>query len=139
MLPVATRIWGDPRPGATRTEVRFGNGCVVNPANGTWTDWNGPGENGTGGGVLGLIEYALGIKGQAAIEWLRRETGAPVPERNPARGNGDEQQAANVTRPSDPGREHELPHAASGAANRGERLESQIDLFRPTKTYDYLD
>lgn len=133
MLPVATKIWGEPRPGATRTEVRFGNGCVVNPTNGTWTDWNGPGENGAGGGVLGLIEYALGLKGQEAIEWLRRETGAPVPERAPEPANESEQGRSNGSRPVEPRRER-LPMAPPDGAS-----EPPIDLGKSTKTYDYLD
>lgn len=76
MVPVATELWGAPRPGATPTEVRFGEGRTVNPKNGTAFD-HGADE---GGGVLWLIERETGRKGADAVEWLR-ERGFHVDDR----------------------------------------------------------
>lgn len=91
IVPVATELWGAPRPGATPTEVRFGEGRTVNPTNGTAFD-HGAEE---GGGVLWLIERETGAKGRDAVAWLR-ERGFHVddqpdpPARPVARGHRDD-------------------------------------------------
>lgn len=86
MVPVATELWGAPRPGATPTEVRFGEGRTVNPKNGTAFD-HGAEE---GGGVLWLIERETGAKGRDAVAWLRErgfhvDDDPPSPARTGAR------------------------------------------------------
>ena len=78
MSAVAVELLGQPRPGATKTEVRFGAGLTVNPQKGTWYDH----QNERGGGVLDLIERMTGRKGREAIDWLR-EHGFPVEDRPP--------------------------------------------------------
>ncbi|RRY08847.1 ATP-binding protein [Brucella anthropi] len=78
IVPVAGILWGNPRAGGTKTEVRFGDGRTVNPQKGTWFVH---GEQ-TGGGVLALIERETGSKGREAIEWLRKN-GFDVEDRQP--------------------------------------------------------
>ena len=91
IVPVATELWGAPRPGATPTEVRFGEGRTVNPRNGTAFD-HGAEE---GGGVLWLIERETGAKGRDAVAWLRErgfhvDDEPPSPARNGARDHRDD-------------------------------------------------
>jgi hypothetical protein len=80
MLQVATELWGPPRPGATKTEVRFGDQRTINPLKGNWWDH---GEQ-KGGGVLDLITRETGRKGRDAIAWLR-DRGFHVDDEAPAR------------------------------------------------------
>jgi hypothetical protein len=63
MPAVARRLWGDPRPGSTKTEVRFGDGRTINPIKGSW--WSH--QEQLGGGVMKLIEHELKLKGAEEI------------------------------------------------------------------------
>lgn len=76
---VADELWGAPRKGGTKTEVRYGDGRTVNPEKGSW--WV-HGED-VGGGVLALIERETGQKGKDAVEWLRKH-GFEIEDRRPA-------------------------------------------------------
>lgn len=130
MPAVAARLWGAPRPGATRTEVRFGDGRTINPVKGTW--WDHGDEK--GGGVLDLIERETGAKGQDAIEWLRKELGADIPDDRPSPRPGDGRGAASKPPAGQPYRN------GSDAAPRG----SYASLGLPNgaelaRTFDYLD
>lgn len=131
MLPVATAVWGNPKPGATKTEVRFGDGRTVNPVKGSW--WDHTIED--GGGVLKFIEHHKGMKGREAIEWLRREFGADIPDASPARSGGPGQ--ARTPAPASSPRQARAasPAPANDAGKRG----PDIDLSKPSKTYDYRD
>ncbi|MBN9441125.1 AAA family ATPase [Bosea sp. (in: a-proteobacteria)] len=73
MAQIAEQVWGAPRPGATRTEIRYGEARTVNPQKGRWWDHG----DGVGGGPLKLLEHALGLKGRPAFDWLRQH-GFPV-------------------------------------------------------------
>lgn len=100
MTAVATELWGPPRPGATKTEIRFGDGRTINPQKGTW--WDHGAE--TGGGVLSLIEHETGRKGSEAVEWLK-ERGFHVddlPDR-PAQRQQQAKPKAQKAAPSDGG------------------------------------
>ncbi len=88
IVPVAGILWGNPRAGGTKTEVRFGDGRTVNPQKGTWFVH---GEQ-TGGGVLALIERETGSKGRDAIEWLRKN-GFDVEDRQPQAQAGSNRNA----------------------------------------------
>lgn len=83
MVGVATELWGPPRPHATKTEVRFGDGRTVNPEKGTWFIHGASPGDGEGGGVLALIERELKLKGKTAFEWLK-EKGFHVEDRRAA-------------------------------------------------------
>ena len=99
MVPVAIRLWGEPKRGATKTEIKFGDGRTVNPIKGQWSDFQGtpkPGHKVEGGGVLALVDRELGLKGRDAIEWLRREVGADIPEDRPA-SSGNRQRASGTS------------------------------------------
>lgn len=75
--PVAEELWGKPRRGATKTEIRFGEGRTINPANGTWWKHN----DGKGGGVLDLVvEEGKAADKKEAIDWLRNK-GFPIEDR----------------------------------------------------------
>ena len=69
MPAIAAKVWGAPRPGATKTEIRYGEGRTVNPIKGRWWDHNAD----AGGGVLKLLEAELGLKGRPAFDWLREQ------------------------------------------------------------------
>lgn len=132
LLPdVAAKLWGSPKPGATKTEVRFGDQRTINPIKGTWFDF---GEQ-KGGGVLALIERELGLKGRDAIEWLRREFGADIPDASPARSGGPGQ--ARASSPASSPRKSSAPSPAPAEAQR--KSAPEIDLSKPSRTYDYRD
>ncbi|MBS7588269.1 AAA family ATPase [Ancylobacter defluvii] len=87
MVDVATVIWGAPRKGATKTEIRFGEGRTVNPEKGTWfIHGASPGE-GEGGGVLALIEREVKLKGKEAFSWLK-DKGFHVEDRRAGAAGG---------------------------------------------------
>ncbi|MCZ8098177.1 MAG: AAA family ATPase, partial [Burkholderiales bacterium] len=87
MPQIAEVIWGPPRPGATKTEIRYGDGKTVNPTKGRW--WM-HGDD-VGGGPIKLIQHELGLEGREVFDWLRQhgfpvddapfEGGQPAPER----------------------------------------------------------
>lgn len=87
MPQIAEVVWGKPRAGATKTEIRFGEGKTVNPQNGRW--WI-HGED-VGGGPIKFIQHQLGLEGRDIYDWLRQHSfpteGEPAPERRdePAR------------------------------------------------------
>jgi hypothetical protein len=78
MMGVAEAFWGQPRPGGTKTEQRFGEGRTVHPQKGTWFDHSAE----AGGGVLDLIKREAGLEGKEAFAWLR-ERGFHVEDRRP--------------------------------------------------------
>lgn len=89
MPAVAKILWGEPRKGGTKTEVRFGEGRTINPQKGTWFDHNG-GGNGEGGGVLALIERETGrtVEGGEAAAWMK-EQGFPIEDSRPAQSDSN--------------------------------------------------
>lgn len=81
---VADELWGRPRKGATKTEVRYGDGRTVNPEKGSfWVH----GED-VGGGVLDLIvREGRATDRKEAVVWLR-ENGFEVEDSKPKRDGG---------------------------------------------------
>lgn len=68
MPQIAEAVWGKPRAGATKTEIRFGEGRTVNPQNGRW--WI-HGED-VGGGPIKFLQHQLGLEGKDMFDWLRQ-------------------------------------------------------------------
>jgi len=115
MPAVARRLWGDPRPGSTKTEVRFGDGRTINPIKGSW--WSH--QEQLGGGVMKLIEHELKLKGAEAIKWLNENVGAQIE----VRVNG-----------------HDHHHAAVAYTPPGKPIASMDPAkARVVATYDYTD
>lgn len=79
---VATELWGQPRKGGTKTEVRFGEGRTINPQKGSW--WLHGDE--VGGGVLDLIVHeGKASTRKEAVAWLR-DKGFHIEDDRPDRG-----------------------------------------------------
>lgn len=99
---VARFLWGDPnRSLSSKTELRYGNGGSrsVDLEKGTWYDH----ENGTGGGVVAMVERETGQKGRDAVRWLE-EHGFQI-------GDGDGY----------------VPHQSSRRSGSGEPLNREPD------------
>lgn len=121
-LPVATELLGAPRPGATKTEVRFGQGRTLNPQTGQFYDHTAS----EGGGVLWLIERETGRKGKDAVEWLRERgfhvDDAPQHPQPLKQGASSSARAAAATTP------HARARAAQGAEKRQVQAEGRREL-----------
>ncbi|WP_424138186.1 phage/plasmid primase, P4 family [Roseomonas chloroacetimidivorans] len=84
--PVARKLFGEPNEHlSSKDELRFGSHgslsvCLSGEKRGTWFDH----EANEGGGVLKLLERERRLKGGDAIDWLRREVGADIPDREEA-------------------------------------------------------
>ncbi len=99
MPQIAEKIWGQPRPGATTSEIRYGSGGrTVNPVKGRWYIHG----DDIGGGPLKLLEHELQLKGRAAFDWLRQH-GFPVddaPTQNSQQHQQPERAVSNKPKPN---------------------------------------
>lgn len=81
---VADELWGQPRKGGTKTEVRYGDGRTINPTKGSW--WLHGAD--VGGGVLDLIVHeGKSSDRKEAVAWLREKGFAIEDSRAPDRGS----------------------------------------------------
>lgn len=119
---IAAIVWGPPRPGATQTEIRYGDARTVNPQKGRYYRHG----DDIGGGPIKMLETELGLTGKAAFDWFR-EHGFDV-DPAPQQMNGHHRQPERPpvrpmpTKPSSPPK-----------ADRGEPKRSV------EKVYDYVD
>lgn len=125
--PVARRLLGEPNQQlSTPTQLRFGShGSVAvdirGEKAGTWFDH----ERNTGGGVVDLVARETGLTGQHAVEWLRAEVKADIPD------NG--RQATPRPAP-----ERQKSAASSAPAERRQEPKAPAEKPRLAATYDYL-
>ena len=113
---VAKELLGEPNKAlSSASELRFGNkgSLSVDLKKGVWADHS----DGTGGGVIALIERETGKKGRDAIEWLR-DHGFTVEDNRSA-----PQQGSNRNYSAD---DHQ-PQRHDGPE------------MKPVKTWDYVD
>lgn len=116
---VAIELLGEPNKSlSSPSELRFGNkgSLSVDLKKGVWADHS----EGTGGGVLKLVERETGRKGSDAIQWLRDKGFHVEDNRSPQQGSN---------------RNYEPEHA------RGNSSASRNDgpPFREVATWDYVD
>lgn len=113
---VAKELLGEPNKAlSSASELRFGNkgSLSVDLKKGVWADHS----EGTGGGVLALIERETGKKGRDAVEWLR-DNGFPVEDNRPVPQSGSNR---------------------NYAADDQQQPRYDGPEMKPVKEWDYLD